>query len=68
MKVKVGPQQLMGKVGTVVRALTPRGEVRVEGQIWRAETIGAEAKEGEQVEVVNREGLILKVQPKQSQV
>jgi len=68
MKVKVGPQQLMGKMGTVIRALTPRGEVRVEGQIWRAETIGAEAKEGEQVEVVNREGLILKVQPKQAQI
>jgi membrane-bound serine protease (ClpP class) len=68
MKVKVGPQQLMGKIGTVIHALTPRGEVRVEGQIWRAETIGAEAKEGEQVEIVNREGLILKVKPTQSHV
>jgi len=47
--------------------LTPRGEVRVEGQIWRAETVGGEAKEGEQVEVVNRQGLILKVKPKQTQ-
>jgi membrane-bound serine protease (ClpP class) len=68
MKVKVGPQQLMGKMGTVIHALTPRGEVRVEGQIWRAETLGAEAKEGEQVEVVDREGLILKVKPKQTQI
>jgi membrane-bound serine protease (ClpP class) len=66
MKVKVGPQQLMGKMGTVIHALTPRGEVRVEGQIWRAETIGAEAKEGEKVEIIDREGLILKVKPKQS--
>jgi len=68
MQVKVGPQQLLGKVGTVIHALTPRGEVRVEGQIWRAETIGAEAKEGEQVEIVNREGLLLKVKPTQSHV
>jgi membrane-bound serine protease (ClpP class) len=66
MKVKVGPQQLMGKVGTVTHALTPRGEVRVEGQTWRAETIGGQAKEGEQVEIVNREGLILKVKPIQT--
>jgi membrane-bound serine protease (ClpP class) len=68
MKAKVGPQQLLGKVGRVTSALTPRGEVRVEGQIWRAETIGGHAKEGEQVEVVDREGLILKVKPKQAQV
>jgi membrane-bound serine protease (ClpP class) len=68
MKVKVGPEQLMGRVGTVTHALTPRGEVRVEGQIWRAETIGAEAKEGEQVEIVNREGLILKVKPTQTKI
>ena len=67
MKVKVGPEQLIGKLGTVVLPLTPRGEVRVEGQIWRAETVGGEAKEGEQVEVVNRQGLILKVKPKQTQ-
>ena len=68
MKVKVGPQQLMGKVATVTHALTPRGEVRVEGQTWRAESISGEAKVGEQVEVVNREGLILKVKPKQTSV
>jgi len=68
MKVKVGPEQLMGRVGTVTHALTPRGEVRVEGQIWRAETIGAEAKEGEKVEIVNREGLILKVKPTQTKI
>lgn len=67
MKVKVGPEQLMGKIGTVVLNLAPRGEVRVEGQIWRAESIGAEVKEGEQVEIIRREGLILKVKPKQTQ-
>ena len=61
MKVKVGPEQLVGKIGRVTRALGPIGEVRVEGQVWRAESIGGEAKEGDQVEVVNREGLILKV-------
>ena len=67
MKVKVGPEQLIGKIGRVTRPLTPTGEVRVEGQVWRAETIGGEAKEGDQVEVVNREGLFLKVKPSKTQ-
>ena len=64
MKVKAGPEQLIGKMGMVTRALAPVGEIRVEGQTWRAETIGGEAKEGDKVEVVNREGLILKVKKK----
>jgi membrane-bound serine protease (ClpP class) len=63
MRVKAGPEQLIGKIGRVTRPFTPIGEVRVEGQVWRAETIGGEAKEGDQVEVINREGLILKVKP-----
>jgi membrane-bound serine protease (ClpP class) len=67
MKVKVGPEQLIGKVGTVTASLTPRGEVRVEGQTWRAESVGGEAKAGAQIVVINREGLILKVKPTESQ-
>jgi membrane-bound serine protease (ClpP class) len=67
MKVKAGPEQLIGKAGTVVSDLAPRGEVKIEGQIWRAETLGDHAKQGELVEVVGREGLILRVKPKQAQ-
>jgi membrane-bound serine protease (ClpP class) len=67
MQVKAGPEGLVGKVGTVILALAPTGEVRIEGQIWRAESIGAEVKEGEQVEIVDRKGLTLKVKPKPSQ-
>lgn len=66
MKVKAGPEQLIGKIGRVTLALAPIGEVRVEGQIWRAESIEGSAKEGDQVQVVNREGLILKVKPSKS--
>ena len=68
LKVKAGPEQLIGKTGTVISALRPRGEIREEGKIWRDETQGGEAKEGASVEVVNREGLVLKVKPKQAQV
>jgi membrane-bound serine protease (ClpP class) len=65
MKVKAGPEQLMGKIGTTISELAPRGEVKVEGQIWRAETLEGAIKRGEPVEVVGREGLILRVKPNQ---
>jgi len=66
LKVKAGPEQLIGKVGKVVSALTPRGEIMVEGQIWRAESLNGQMKQGEQVEVVKREGLLLRVKSKQT--
>ena len=66
-KVKGGPEELVGKVGTVVSVLAPKGEVRIEGQFWRAESVSGEVKEGEQVEIVGREGLTLKVKSKPSQ-
>lgn len=36
MKVKAGPEQLIGKPGIAISELAPRGEVKIEGQIWRA--------------------------------
>ena len=66
MRVRAGPEWLIGQFGTVVSALTPRGEVKVEGQIWRAESLAGQMKEGEKVEVVKREGLLLRVKPKQA--
>jgi membrane-bound serine protease (ClpP class) len=66
MKVKGGPEQLIGMTGTVVSPLSPRGEVKVEGQIWRAETVTSPVQEGELVDIVGREGLILRVKPKQT--
>jgi len=42
--------------GTAVSAFAPRGEVKVEDQTWRAETVGESTKEGEEVEVLSRGG------------
>ena len=64
MKVRAGPEQLIGQTGIVISELAPRGEVKIEGQIWRAETLGDPVTQGEAVEVVSREGLILRVKPK----
>ena len=68
MKVKVGPEQLIGLTGTAVSRLATVGEIRVEGQIWKAETISGTVNEGESVEIVSREGLILRVKPSQPDV
>ncbi len=68
LKIRAGPEELLGKLGTVVYDLAPRGEVKIEGQIWRAEAVeGAVVKQGEQIEVVSREGLILRVKQRQVQ-
>lgn len=67
MKVKAGPEQLIGLAGIAVSRLDPRGEIRVEGQTWKAETISGPVNEGESVEILGREGLILRVKPKQTQ-
>jgi membrane-bound serine protease (ClpP class) len=67
MKVKAGPEQLVGKTGTAVSELSPRGEVKVEGQFWKAEAVEGPVKVGEVVVIVGREGLILRVKPKQTQ-
>ncbi len=67
MKVKVGPEQFIGKTGTVLSSLAPKGEIRIEGQTWRAESVGQPVKQGELVEVVGREGLILRVKPRQTE-
>lgn len=63
MKIKTGPEQLIGQTGTAVSELAPRGEVKIEGLIWRAETVGESVKQGGSVQVVERNGLVLRVKP-----
>jgi membrane-bound serine protease (ClpP class) len=67
MRVKGGVEELIGKIGIAASELAPRGEVKVEGQIWRAETLRDHVGQGEPVEVVGREGLVLRVKPKHPQ-
>ena len=57
-----GPESLVGKRGTVVARLSPVGEVRVEGVIWRARSTSGEIPEGEPVEVKAVEGISLVVE------
>jgi membrane-bound serine protease (ClpP class) len=55
-----GPESLVGKRGVVTSTLSPVGEVRVEGVVWRARS-SQELPAGSAVEVEAVEGLVLRV-------
>lgn len=59
--VKTGVHQLIGVQGVVQNELTPRGKVRIRGELWSAEIEpGAQPlTQGEQVRVLGAQGLTL---------
>ncbi|MGH3705919.1 MAG: NfeD family protein [Agromyces sp.] len=60
-RVQMGPETLVGATGRVVLPCTPLGQVRVQGELWRAhcaEGVGV----GEEVRVVGLDGLTLTVE------
>lgn len=60
-RVKMGPETLVGATGRVVTACRPRGQVRVQGELWSARCEGG-AEVGETVRVRGLEGLTLFVE------
>ena len=60
-RVQMGPETLVGSTGQVITACTPLGQVRVQGELWRAQCAEGAAA-GEQVRVVALEGLTLVVE------
>lgn len=58
---QTGPDTLVGASGVSSADIAPVGEVRVEGEFWKARAIGPPIDEGEKVVVVGREGLLLLV-------
>jgi len=59
---KTGVETLVGQTADVVVECRPRGQVRVQGELWEAECEdGAEV--GETVRIVGREDLTLTVVP-----
>jgi len=61
--VAMGKPALIGQVGVVTKTIDPRGMVQVAGELWSAEAAepGEALPEGTRVEVVDVEGLRLKV-------
>lgn len=60
-RAAVGPQTLIGREAEVVSPCRPRGQVRLNGEIWEARC-AAGAGPGERVRVVGRERLTLVVE------
>jgi membrane-bound serine protease (ClpP class) len=62
-KVKTGKEALIGARGIAVKDLNPNGEIRVIGEFWQAKAEDGLIKQGEEVEVVTMEDLVLIVRP-----
>ena len=57
----VGAQTLVGREAVVVRACEPRGQIRLDGEIWEARCEEGAAVD-ETVRIVGRDGLTLLVE------
>ena len=58
----VGVETLIGRRAIVVRSLTPRGQVKLDGEVWEAR--GPEGlSPGTEVVVTHVDGLVLDVEP-----
>lgn len=68
-RVVVGAEALVGAVGEVRTDLAPKGSVHVAGELWSAEVVEGEQpiKSGEQVIIVDVQGLRLLVRPSNNQ-
>src|SRR5918994_1061670 len=60
-RVQMGPETLVGAVGSVVSACRPLGQVRLAGELWQARC-EAGADVGERVRVKALDGLTLLVE------
>jgi membrane protein implicated in regulation of membrane protease activity len=58
--VQAGPEALIGRTARVVSPCRPEGQVRVEGELWRARCEDG-ADPGESVRIAAVEGLTLEV-------
>jgi membrane-bound serine protease (ClpP class) len=58
----VGAQTLIGRTASVISALQPEGQVKVDGEIWAARA-SAGAGVGDTVRIVGRDNLVLVVEP-----
>jgi len=59
----VGPESLIGKTARVVEDLDPEGMVEVEGELWKARSVGGRVPRGARVRVLDYNGLTLIVAP-----
>jgi len=61
-RVQVGVQTMIGQTAEVIKALTPNGQVKVDGTIWEARAQSS-ARVGDTVRIMGVDGLTLVVEP-----
>jgi membrane-bound serine protease (ClpP class) len=61
-KKLTGAEAIIGKTGVAITDLNPKGEVRVEGVMWRAESLSGDIAKGERVTVKALKGLVVTVE------
>jgi len=57
-----GSESLIDKIGVAITDLNPKGEVRVEGEIWRAQSTSGAIQKGQQVKIKAFKGLVVQVE------
>ncbi len=62
-KVTTGVEGFTGQKGIVKNSLEPKGQIMLDGALWRAITTGRYVKEGEEVVVKKVDGLTVYVEP-----
>jgi membrane protein implicated in regulation of membrane protease activity len=62
-RASVGVETLVGRQAVVVRALTPRGQVKLDGEVWEARA-DYDLLPGDEVVVRSVDGLLLEVEPR----
>ena len=62
-KPRIGEEELIGMEGIAITNIHPKGQIKIRGEIWQAES-EEEIKEGEEVLVIDKKGLTLKVKRK----
>jgi membrane-bound serine protease (ClpP class) len=62
-----GSEAMIGKAGVAITELKPKGEIRVEGEIWRAQSLSGNITKGESVKIKSLQGLVVLVEKVQEQ-
>ena len=62
-----GPESFIDKIGVTISDLKPTGEIKVEGEVWRARSKSGEISKGQKVKVVSVDSITLIVEPVKNQ-
>jgi len=63
-KPLTGAETIIGSSAVVVESLNPQGMVRLDGELWEAVTSEAVISSGQEVVVIGRDKMRLRVKPK----